>query len=238
MKETSYIFLSLDKKRFTLIELLVVIAIIAILASLLLPALNKARSMAKKIGCTNNFKQIGVAVCSYTVDYNTYLPQAGQDFYTNWKYEISPYLKIDASWYDHPEFSKKNFLCPSWTEPEPIATDFLKGGYGWNFYYCGYNENDSDPWYHRKKLLSANSPENTILSADATDWKNAGVENYAYLYTTSILPWGTTPNPPVGNRHSDGINTLRADFHVEWNLQSMLREGKTGDTDWYYKLTH
>ena len=66
-----------DNRIFTLIELLIVIAIIAILASLLLPALNKAKTRAQGIACLNNLKSIGMGFNLYADSYADYYPSMG-----------------------------------------------------------------------------------------------------------------------------------------------------------------
>ena len=83
------------KQTFTLIELLVVIAIIAILASMLLPALSKARDKAKSIACVSQLKQVGVYTGIYANDHNDYVPYT--DNQSTWCFLATDVMEDTAS---------------------------------------------------------------------------------------------------------------------------------------------
>ena len=83
---------SMATKKFTLIELLVVIAIIGILASLVLPALGKARKKSQAAVCLSNLKQVGFSLNMYAEDNNFYAPLTSWNASTNWRYTWDDYL--------------------------------------------------------------------------------------------------------------------------------------------------
>jgi prepilin-type N-terminal cleavage/methylation domain-containing protein/prepilin-type processing-associated H-X9-DG protein len=96
---TSLKFNSLGRNGFTLIELLVVIAIIAILASMLLPALNQAKSSVNSAKCKNNLRQLGVSAAMYAGDWDEFLPTHASGTSSNYyaEYSNTPwYKKLDV----------------------------------------------------------------------------------------------------------------------------------------------
>ncbi len=230
--------------RFTLIELLVVIAIIAILAAILLPALNSARERGKRISCAANWKQHGTAAQMYTGDYQDYVPCS--QFKTGgatgwWSYQIAPYNgypvvaanEFNAEIQEDPFFHRGVYRCPSFSEAPLRALSgfqekYLYGavGYGWNGMQPTVNPT--------LKYGKVRNPSQKYFGGDGTD---AGTVEYHFriFYHPSTYTGTGVAALNVGFRHQGGVNTLMADGHTEYWRHTDLVNRHTVNGKAYYR---
>jgi prepilin-type N-terminal cleavage/methylation domain-containing protein len=124
---------------FTLIELLVVLAVISLLLGLLLPAVQRVREAANRISCTNNLKQIGLAVHHYHLQFGVIPPSRLDGARASWAVLLLPMMEQETTYrqwnlglpyYDQNDNARlarvKNYFCPSRraVSTEPIASVF------------------------------------------------------------------------------------------------------------------
>jgi len=216
-------------KGFTLLELLVVTAIIAMLSSILLPVLSKAREKGRSSVCISNLKQLALGFQMYANDNDGYFPYSFYMLFTGeigWDFQTTDWVTWTPGSLS-PYLNEKIYECPSFRLSGAVSTDRPYTGYAFNTTYLGGQISEWDGTnIPPKKITNVNVPAETVLVSDAAMWSTwtNNIIGTNYLRAPSDLVWGSHPQTSHF-RHNETCNVAFVDGHVD-----VLKQGYNPNT--------
>ena len=197
----------MKSRHFTLFELLIVIAIIAILASMLLPALNAARNKAYDIACKSNIRQVGLANIQYIGDNAEQLPCAIVDGWAapQWCVRLNDYIN-NKKVFTECRMKLRPILNQAFTPDNYFH--YNRVSYGANIKIISVDFVGGKPV--PRKIGEVKRPSRKILFGDSSSKEN---ERYGTPFAINYTPTGS-PIRYVSFRHQGYANFVMADGHV------------------------
>ena len=207
----------MNRKAFTIIELLVVVAVIAILAALLLPALQGAREKAREMNCWSNYGQLGKALQQYLNEYEGGAPYSQGGVYQSWNR-----IKYNANSCPWPQqillyaMDPDVFWCPS-SDPE-LVWDGKTPVFPWTWFSIGINDwgwGDGDYQGWAGDMGTASTWVNEAEVANHSEFIVMGDSIIDGDWDCVIDPAMTDPHERPDIRHGPGGTALFLDTHIE-----------------------